>query len=100
MKFNLTEAEYNYILNELVFPLRNMGCSVWCFGSRARGDNQKFSDLDLLVSPKKQEAVYFVSQAKEKLTKSNFPYKVDIVFEEDAAESYLKSIRMEKVRYD
>ncbi|MBE9540577.1 MAG: nucleotidyltransferase domain-containing protein [Proteobacteria bacterium] len=31
-------------------PLKNQGANVWIFGSRARGDHQEYSDLDLMVS--------------------------------------------------
>ena len=48
MKFGLNKSEYK-ILEELIFsPFRNEGVKVWVFGSRARGDHQKYSDIDIL----------------------------------------------------
>lgn len=49
MKFGLTEEEYQFILKNVVEPLQKKGASVWCYGSRSRGDHQVFSDLDLMI---------------------------------------------------
>ena len=47
MKFGLTAEEFS-LLDELVIaPLKKHDCRVWIFGSRAREDHQKFSDIDI-----------------------------------------------------
>ncbi len=52
--------------------------NIYLFGSRARGDNTPFSDIDLGFLTQK-DITKKIILLKEFLEKSNFPYKVDIV---------------------
>ena len=97
MKFGLSE-EYLEILNNLVIlPLKNAGGEVWIFGSRARGDHKKFSDIDLLFElsdiPKG-----FVSQITEDIEESRIPYKVDLVNIKELASSYRDNVIRDRVK--
>lgn len=87
MKFGLTEEEYQYIRENVVEPLQEKGANIWCFGSRARGDHQDFSDLDLMVESS-EDLSKEIGAIQERLSKSNFPYKVDLVQFSEFAESY------------
>lgn len=98
MKFGLTEDQYNYLLKNVITPLRSKHCELYCYGSRARGDYNKFSDLDLMIESEQDQAST-VALIKEKLTKSNFPYKVDLVQLKDFAESYLASYKKDKIKF-
>ena len=49
MKFGLTQQQYDFILKNIVEPLSHSGIDVYVFGSRVKGNHQKFSDLDLLL---------------------------------------------------
>jgi len=92
----LTDSEQQFLQREVVLPLTRAGFRVWCFGSRARGEQQRFSDVDLLVDgPGHSRAV--IGEIEEKLVDSHFPYKVDIVAEADLASSYRESVRRERV---
>lgn len=96
--FGLSSDQYEYILKNVVYPLERLGAQVWCFGSRARGDFKTFSDLDLMVEfnsdPKNKlqgadtDISSKISQIAEKLSHSNFPYKVELVLFSQFAESY------------
>jgi predicted nucleotidyltransferase len=97
MIFGLTKDEYLFIQKQIVFPLKELGATVWCFGSRARGDFKKFSDLDILVSSQSAELIKAVGIINETMVESSFPYKVDIVFEDALASSYSEKIFREKV---
>ena len=97
MKFGLTDEQYEYIQKVVVAPLQKRNLEVWCFGSRARGDFQKFSDLDLLIEGQCDDLQRIVSQIKETLETSNFHYKVDIIIEEELAESYAESVARDKI---
>jgi len=63
------------------------------FGSRARGDAGKFSDLDLCykVEIPKSEII----QIKTRFEESNLPYTVDIVNYNTCSESFQKKIDSE-----
>lgn len=96
MKFGLSAAQYELILELVVEPIHKHGGLVYCYGSRARGDYKKFSDLDLMIESEKDLSdVSFKIQ--EKLSNSNFPYKVDLVQLKDFAESYLPSYERDRV---
>ncbi len=51
---------------------------LFLFGSRARGDDNKFSDVDLGIY-KKKDVDLKISLLREILEDSNLPFKVDIV---------------------
>jgi predicted nucleotidyltransferase len=95
MNFGLNEHEYQFISNNFVIPFQRRGAVIWCFGSRARGDHHQHSDVDLLVSGPESLRVE-LGNYREIFEKSNFPYKVDIVFESDVAQSYRASILQER----
>jgi predicted nucleotidyltransferase len=87
MMFGLTPGEYAWILDEVVAPLTARGAQVYCYGSRARGDHGPHSDLDLMVEAK-EDLSALVSLLQERLTESNFPYKVDLVQFRHFADAY------------
>ncbi len=90
MKFGLTETQYQYVLNTVVFPLTKKGATIWCFGSRARGDFNKYSDLDLMVESD-TDLSRDISKILEVLQNSNFPLLVDLVLLSDFADAYKPS---------
>lgn len=40
--FGLSDSDFSILKQILINPLKNEGCDVWIFGSRARGDHQNF----------------------------------------------------------
>ena len=97
MKFGLTEQQYQYIQEVVVAPLKKLGATVWVFGSRARGDQTDFSDLDLMIESEGDIALS-VGMLQETLENGNFPYKVDIVQSKNFAESYRESFEEDKIK--
>lgn len=98
MKFGLTEKEYQYIKETVVLPLQKRGATIWCFGSRARGNHQPFSDLDLMIESL-SDLSREIGLITEKLEEGHFPYKVDIVQEKDFAKSYMPNFLKERVSF-
>lgn len=98
MKFGLTPHEYDYITEHLVAPLAAQGAEVFCYGSRARGDHHRFSDLDLMIEGNGNYS-RLLSQLQEQLSESNFPYKVDLVEFRDFAESYKPGYHRDRRRW-
>lgn len=100
MKFGLTEKEWNILDQTLIRPLlKEQNAKVWIFGSRARGDYKKFSDIDILfsLSEGKKLPQGFLSQIKENLDNSSLPYKVDIVDIKELAQSYQSFVDADKI---
>jgi len=93
MKFGLTDKERSFLEISLFTPLKSIGAKVWIFGSRARGDHKKFSDIDILFQiDKKKLPNGFLSRLKENLENSNFSYKVDLVDFDEIAKNYRENI--------
>ena len=55
------------------------GAKVWAFGSRARGDNRKASDLDLAVDVGRALTLSEMAALCADFEESTLPYKVDVV---------------------
>jgi predicted nucleotidyltransferase len=99
MRFGLSDTEYEFINQTVLLPLTARGATLWCFGSRARGTHQRFSDLDLMVeSPLDLHGL--VSEISEQLVESDFPYKVDLVELRRFAKSYLENFYRERVLWN
>jgi predicted nucleotidyltransferase len=97
MKIGPTSEEL-LLLNEiLVEPLKAHGCQVWIFGSRARGNHHRFSDIDILFrTDGRKLPAGFLAEAIERLEESRLSYKVDLVEEQSLAESYKANVEREK----
>lgn len=95
MTFGLDREQYQFISESVVGPLEAKGARIWCFGSRARGDHQPFSDLDLMVVGSRDFSIE-IGQIRELLSKSNFPFKVDLVQLSEFVESYRAQFEREK----
>lgn len=91
----LSDTEQAFLGREVFTPLHRAGRRCWIFGSRARGDHQPFSDVDLLIDgPEASRAL--LGSLEERLVESNFPYKVDLVHLPDLAESYRERVLRER----
>lgn len=88
--FGLSENDWKIFEEKGLRPLKAAGARVWIFGSRARGDHRPFSDLDVLFSAPPTSSI--ASHAiREALEESRISIKVDLVAEDDLAESHRPS---------
>lgn len=94
MKFGLTQDQYSFIKKNVVLVLEEENAEVFVFGSRAKDTYTKFSDLDLMVRVNKvtPKLKTLLSSIKEFLDDSNFPFNVELVIEEEIAQSYRMDI--------
>lgn len=94
----LNESSYKLMLSLLSKELATLSpLKVYVFGSRARGDFKKNSDLDLVVEIYNGTmSALDAEKLKGKFEDSNFPYKVDVVPSEKVFEAYRKQIESEK----
>lgn len=101
MRFGLNDEEWEAFQDLVVNPLKKNGFRSWVFGSRARNTHRKFSDIDILIEPVTAASVLFsntvISEVREKIENSSFPYKVDFVKVSDLAESYRASVMKDRI---
>lgn len=98
MTFGFSEQQQKYFSEQLVRPLKKLNADIFIFGSRATGEYRKYSDVDVLISPKNKAIEDCVALIKEEFENGNFPFKLDIVFEEDLADSYRSTVTSQKIR--
>lgn len=96
-KFGLEDHQLELFLKLVVLPLKKHGSKVWVFGSRARGDQKAFSDLDVLYEHLTDDFSQIVSGIKERIEDSQFPFTVDLVAVQDLANAYAPSVLKDRV---
>jgi predicted nucleotidyltransferase len=84
------EKWQNVIKNEVKKVLPN--ATIFLFGSRSRGDNSTYSDIDIAL--RTQEAIDFQKLAliKFNIEETSIPYKVDLVDLNNISEVFLSEI--------
>ncbi|MFH1191353.1 MAG: nucleotidyltransferase domain-containing protein [Candidatus Omnitrophota bacterium] len=70
--------------------LKDEKVKIILFGSRARGDNNIISDVDIGLVPYGQLAKNKVIILKEKIEDLNIPYKVELVNFSEVSEDFKK----------
>lgn len=95
MKFGLTPEQWKTLSEVVISPLRKKS-AVWIFGSRARLDHKPFSDVDVLYESS-ENISQLVSEIRENIEESDFPFKVDIVEVSSLASSYKDKVLKERV---
>jgi predicted nucleotidyltransferase len=93
--FGLTQDELEILQKIVVRPLAERGAKVWCFGSRASGTHSQYSDVDLMVEAA-EDLSQLISELREAIIESSFPYKVDIVDLKDFAQAYRVNFEAQK----
>lgn len=97
MKFGMTSDQYK-ILDQLVIqPLKDGGARVFIFGSRVTGTHHSHSDVDLLFKVSQELPSGLISNVKENIEESKFPFAVDLVNDSDLAASYRESVESQLV---
>ena len=97
----------NRIREKAIEELRHMvlaalgehDAAVWLFGSCARGEVFRHSDIDVAILPRGELPPGFFSDLAESVEKSSIPYDVDIVDLRSAAPSLLDEVRREGVKW-
>ena len=86
------ELKHFQIVTEI---LKTFPHPVYVFGSRARGDCKRFSDLDLCVfgNPDKKE----VRNLKEAFEESRLPFTVDVVVWDELSKDFQDLIKQDLV---
>ena len=77
--FNRYLPNINWKHKQILKVILKRSPYIWfVYGSRARGDNDEYSDLDLCVYPK-FKTLSEKQQIQQKLANSNLPFSVGII---------------------
>jgi len=77
----------------------NQSIRVYLFGSHAKGNAHKFSDIDIALSSDQPLPAHFITHLKEKIEDSTIPYTVDIIDLADVDETFRKKILAEAIEW-
>lgn len=70
---------------------------VYLFGSWAREEECRSSDIDIAVDCKSEASTGLLARLREALEESAIPYRVDVVDLAEAAEELVKKVRKEGI---
>ncbi len=94
----MTDEQFGLLDRIVIQPLKVQGADVFIFGSRVTGKHHSHSDVDLLFRVTKDLPLGFISNIKEAIEESRFPFTVDLVSEQELAQSYHDRVNAEKIR--
>ena len=77
--------------------LKAQPVKVYLFGSRARGDARKTSDVDIAIEAVHPIKSTLISQLRLEIEESSIPYRVDIVDLSTASNALCESVKKEGV---
>jgi predicted nucleotidyltransferase len=96
MKFGMSDAQFEVLDQIVLRPLKEAGALVYLFGSRSTGQHHPYSDVDILY--RGDVPVLLVSDIKDSIEDSLFPFKVELVNDSNLAESYKASVYSQLIR--
>lgn len=78
---------------------KNFGnVDFWVYGSRARGNAKKFSDVDIIVKGEMAFTIFDIGKAKTDLAESDLPYLVDITDWYSVDKGFLEVIKPDLIK--
>lgn len=93
--FGLNADQHLFLIRTFEKYFDSYPCQIWIFGSRAHGQHQKYSDIDLLIdSPALNARV--LSHLAEDFEESLLPFKVDLVDVRKLAPEYAAQVHASK----
>ncbi len=97
MRFGLSDDQWNILQKLVIEPLRSVDAEIYIFGSRALGTHHPHSDVDLLFKTKSALPAGLISNILESIEESRFPFKLDLVNENELAASYRASVLASRI---
>lgn len=91
--------DFNEIQRKIIGVISGVmpDAKIYLFGSRARGSNQKSSDIDIALDTGVQLERIEVGEIRDMLNASNIPYKIDVVDFNNIPEPMQENIIKERI---
>ena len=83
----------------VIAQLKNENVKIMLFGSRARGNNYPYSDVDIGILPSGRFDERKLTLLREKIENLNFPYKVDIVNLSEISDAFKIEIQKDAIQW-
>ena len=94
----MIKAEYKEKLIEIISK-HLPEATIYLYGSRARGDQSKGSDVDLALDIGKPIDLSIISAIKEEIEESNIPLFVDLIDTQTVSPDFLASIKKDWIKW-
>jgi type I restriction enzyme S subunit len=72
-------TEQEWVIISAILQKHLPKITVWVFGSRAKRQAKKYSDLDLAIVSKDPLEISTIASLNEAFEESNLPFKVDVL---------------------
>lgn len=83
----------------VIAQLKNETVKIMLFGSRARGDNYPYSDVDIGILSSGRFDERKLTLLRETIENLNFPYKVDIVNLSEISDAFKIEIQKDAIQW-
>lgn len=90
MNTGLTQTQLNTIRTIVYSYLDPKKYQAFIFGSRAIGNNSKYSDIDLGIEGEEDIPLHLLAKIEYDLENTNIPYIIDIVDMKDTSKEFSK----------
>jgi hypothetical protein len=80
--------------------LQGMNVRLYLFGSWARGEERRSSDIDLAIDYTSPLPPYLLAQLREALEESTVPYRVDVVDLTQVDEAFKDTVKKEGIVWE
>lgn len=97
MDKTLRESIINELKQIIISELHNENVRVYLFGSWARNEEKKSSDIDIAIEEREQLPLSKWLHLIEHVEESTIPYKVDIMKLNEASQEIRENIKREGV---
>lgn len=98
--FGLEDRHINFIKDTLLTFFPTSGTKCYIFGSRAKGREKKYSDVDIAIDDGGTPIdIMVLSKLISTFEDSSFPYKVDILDLNDTSEKFKNLINEDLVEF-
>lgn len=95
LNFGLTNEELDCI--KKIFIQHGFNGEVYLFGSRAKGNYKKYSDIDLYLKSRVKMKMGQIFLLKDELMESNLPYRVDIILDDEISTEFRDIIQLQRI---
>ena len=96
-KINLDEKSFLMVRDILKKNLNGISTKTYVFGSRVKGENRKFSDIDIAIRADNDIPFSIMARLNHDFEESNLDYFVNIVDLNTASERFVKCIENDLV---